>query len=112
MSHVLRAVQMKMPLSGNVSQAINPWTWNYDWSDSQVGLININLGESTAPEVEHKILDDVGSYGKQLGRMADVVQILLKKMDKKDLTEPEKIAICDFEVMLRDIEKAKAQIKK
>ena len=112
MSHVLREAQVKMPWSGNLSQAINPWTWTYDWADSQIGLVNIDLGRSSAPEVEHKILDDVASYGKQLGRMADVVQILLEKADRSSLTKQEKIAICDFECMLREIERAKAEIAK
>lgn len=112
MSHVLREAQVKMPWSGNVSQAINPWTWTYDWGDSQIGLVNVDLGQSSAPEVEHKILDDVASYGKQLGRMADVVQILIEKADLTHLTKQEKIAICDFEAMLRDIERAKAEIGK
>lgn len=112
MSHVLREAKMRMPWSGNVSQAINPWTWTYDWADSEVGLVNIDLGRSSAPEVEHKILDEVASYGKQLGRMADVVQILLEKADLSALTKHEKITICDFQAMLWDIERVKAQIAK
>jgi hypothetical protein len=37
------------------------------------GLININLGQSSAPEVEQEILEDVGSYGRQLGRIGDAL---------------------------------------
>lgn len=110
MSHVLREGQIKMPWSGNVTQAINPW--NFDWSDAQFGVVNINLGQSSAPDVEHAVLDNVASYGKQLGRMADVVRILLEKADLKDLSKEERVAICDFESMLRDIDKAKAEISK
>jgi len=65
----------KLPLSGNVSQLISPWA---DWfSSSQVGLININLGQSSAPEVEQEILEDVGSYGRQLGRIGDALAVLI-----------------------------------
>ena len=59
----------RLPLSGNVSQLISPWAgW---FGNSQLGLININLGQSSAPEVEQEILEDVGSYGRQLGRIGD-----------------------------------------
>ena len=41
-----------MPLSGNVNQAINPWTMFFAPSGNQVGLVNINLGSSSNPETD------------------------------------------------------------
>jgi hypothetical protein len=33
----------RLPLSGNVTQSINPWTWFFNPIGSQVGLVNIEL---------------------------------------------------------------------
>jgi hypothetical protein len=51
----------KLPLSGDVVQTINPWTAFLSPIGSQVGLININLGQSSAPDVEQEVLSDVGT---------------------------------------------------
>ena len=48
-------------------QAINPWTFYQQ--GAQLGFINIDLGQTPHPEIEQAILDDVGSYGRQLGRI-------------------------------------------
>ena len=69
--------ELKLPLSGNVSQLISPWTAWFSALGSQIGLVNIHLGQSSAPEVERDILNEVGSYGKQLGRVGDVLIVLL-----------------------------------
>ena len=54
----------RLPLSGNVTQTINPWTWFFNPVGSQVGLVNIELGQSAKPAVEEEVLTDVASYGK------------------------------------------------
>jgi hypothetical protein len=98
----------KLPLSGDVSQSILPWTWYFQPKDSQFGLININLGTSSKPEVERDVLAEVASYGKQIGRIADVVEILLKHFDPKTpLSEDERARIDDLTTMLHDIAKIK-----
>jgi hypothetical protein len=56
-----------LPLSGAVTQTF-PWTVNY----------TINLGESSNTAVEGDALS-VASYGKQLGRISDVLIVLLKQ---------------------------------
>jgi arsenate reductase (glutaredoxin) len=50
-------------------QAINPWTFANQ--GAQLGFVNINLGHTAHPEIEQKVLDEVGSYGRQLGRIGD-----------------------------------------
>ena len=45
----------KLPLSGNVTQTINPWTVFFNPIASQVGLVNVNLGNSSNPAVEFPI---------------------------------------------------------
>jgi hypothetical protein len=63
----------KLPLSGDVVQSISPWTAFMSPMGSQFGLINVTLGQSSAPEVEGDVLSDVGTYGKQLGQIGDAL---------------------------------------
>ena len=72
-------------------QAINPWTWNID--TGQIGLINANIGDTKHPETERAILDEVGSYGKQIGHIADAVEVLIRHLDLKDLPRKEQDAL-------------------
>jgi hypothetical protein len=93
----------KLPLSGDVAQTINPWTLFFNPA-GQFGLININLGRSSAPEIEEEVLSDVGTYGKQLGRIGDVLQVLLKHFHPAEpLTAEETKAIDALNDMLRQI---------
>lgn len=84
---------LQMPLSGKVSQAINPWNWFFSAMDSQLGLININLGKSSDPLLEQTILQEVGTYGRQLGRVGEALEVLLNhvKLDDLHLDERKKI---------------------
>jgi hypothetical protein len=96
--------QFKMPLSGDVNQSINPWTFLFSPYGSQFGLININLGKSSNPAVEEEVLNDVGSYGKQLGRMGDVLLILLEHFKpERKLNARESKAIEALQDMLEEI---------
>lgn len=97
----------KAPLSGDVIQAINPWQWMWNASGGQYGLVNINLGRSSDPDLEQTILDEVGSYGRQLGRLGDVVEILLRAVDPKKLSDADQKKVRDFQVQLEDIRKLK-----
>lgn len=96
--------EFRLPLSGNVTQTINPWTVFFNPFGNQVGLININLGRSADPAVEEQVLTDVASYGRQLGRMQDVLVVLLKHFRPAEPLQPrEEKAIADLEEMLADI---------
>lgn len=67
------------PLSGPVSL---PWVYapNFEW-----GVVNVELGRTLEPEKERYILENVASYGKQIGRiskaLAVVVDTLLTERD-------------------------------
>jgi hypothetical protein len=89
----------KLPLSGDVSQWINPITsW---WSGN---TISVNLGESGSPEAEAEILRRVGSYGRQLGKITDAMIVLLKHLPKgANLTKEERDAIAAFRKMADQI---------
>lgn len=100
----------KLPLSGNVTQSINPWTWIFNPMGSQVGLINISLGKSSNPDVEQEVLDDVASYGKQLGKIGDVLAVLLDHFHPQEKLEPaEEHAITSLRALLADIAQVKAK---
>jgi hypothetical protein len=95
------------PLSGGVAQNILPWNWIANFAGSRFSWFTVNLGRSSAPEVEAEILEDVGSYGRQLGRIGDVLEVLVKKLPRDTLTEDERAAIEDFSSQMREIKRIK-----
>lgn len=98
----------KLPLSGNVTQTINPWTFFFNPVGSQMGLVNINLGTSSNPAVEEQVLSDVASYGKQLGRVEDALMVLLAHFHpERELTKAEDKAIRDLKRMVEEIAEIK-----
>jgi hypothetical protein len=68
-------------------QAINPWTFYQQ--GAQFGFINIDLGQTPHPEAEEAILNEVGSYGRQLGRIGDALEVLLRHVKLDDLSQAE-----------------------
>jgi hypothetical protein len=91
----------KLPLSGDVVQSINPFTSFLSPIGGQFGLINISLGQSSAPKVEEDMLSDVGSYGKQIGRIGDALIVLLTHFHPKTELKPEETtAINELKKML------------
>ena len=92
----------QLPLSGDVTQAL--WTAFMSPFNNQVGLINVSLGQSSAPAVEKQVLDQVGSYGRQLGRIADALAVLVKHFHPGEpLSEKEHEALVALKLMLDDI---------
>jgi hypothetical protein len=89
----------KLPLSGDVTQWINPITsW---WSGNN---ISINLGEAGSPETEAEILRRVGTYGRQLGKITDAMTVLLRHLPPgAKLTQDEKAAIAAFKKIANQI---------
>lgn len=86
-------------------QAINPWSF-YN-QGAQVGLVNISLGQTRYPDVERKVLDEVGSYGRQLGRIGDALEVLINHFDQTGLKQPEKDALAILAGQLAEIRKVK-----
>jgi hypothetical protein len=100
----------RLPLSGNVTQSINPWNWMFNPVGSQVGLINIELGQSSNPPVEEEVLSDVASYGKQLGRIEEALAVLLEHFHpERELTASERSAIADFMEIVKSVEAVKTK---
>lgn len=95
----------KAPLSGDVNQAINPWSWVF--GTGQFGFVNINLGTSGNPEVEQEVLEEVGSYGRQLGRIGDALAVLIRHADQGKLAPQEQDALHKLRFQLEAIDKIK-----
>ena len=103
----------KLPLSGDVVQTISPWTAFMSPIGSQLGLINVTIGQSSDPAVEADVLSDVASYGKQLGRIEDALTVLLAHFrPATPLSEEESAAIDDLNEMLRQVASVKARHKR
>jgi hypothetical protein len=102
----LRAWGLRGPLSGDVSQAID--TSLIRSVGDQLGFININTTQSANPELERRIVTEVASYGRQLGRILDAVAVLIRRSGPENLSEDERRALDDFEALRTEIEAAKA----
>jgi hypothetical protein len=101
----------KLPLSGDVVQSINPFT--AFMTGGQFGLININMGQSSEPKVEEEVMTDIASYGKQLGRIEDVLLVLVKHFHPAPpLSEEETDAIDALKEMLHKIAAVKKKHKR
>jgi hypothetical protein len=103
----------KLPLSGDVTQAITPWTAFMSPIGSQIGWFNVSIGQSSEPAVEGDVLSDVASYGKQLGRIGDALVVLLAHFHPAaPLTKEETVAIDDLKEMLGRIADVKDKHKR
>ena len=88
-------------------QAINPWSF-YN-QGAQVGLINVNLGRTPRPDIEQKLLDEVGSYGRQIGRIGDALEVLIDHVRLEGLSKDEKDALAILKGQLAEVRKVKAR---
>lgn len=69
----------KLPLSGDVVQSIYPSFFSP--TGGQFGLVNITVGQSSAPDVEKDVLSDVAGYGKQIGQAADALLAVIEHLE-------------------------------
>jgi hypothetical protein len=91
-------------------QAINPWSF-YN-QGAQFGCINIDLGLTAHPEIEQKILDEVGSYGRQLGRIGEALEVLLNHVRLDDLSPAEADALDELKGQLAAVRRVKAKARR
>ncbi len=98
----------RLPLSGNVTQSILPWNWAFNSVGGQLGLVNIDLGQSSAPEVEQEVMTDVASYGKQLGRIAEALAVVLDTYQpSRPLSDKEAAALHDLRDLVTKVHEVK-----
>src|ERR687885_737686 len=72
----LRTWGLRAPLSGDVSQDIDASLVRS--VGDQLGFININAARSPDPGLERHIITEVASYGRQLGRILDALDVLVR----------------------------------
>jgi len=95
-------LENKWPLSGDVSQWISAWSE----AVGQIGLFNINTVGAANPQLERRIGLHY-SYGRQIGRMLDVLTPLVtanEAMLEKTVGEKK---LNDFTAMVSDIQQLK-----
>jgi hypothetical protein len=99
----------RQPLSGDVWQAINPWSWWLESTGQQVGFINIYQTEAGDPDKELEIVENVASYGKQLGRIVDALSAVMRHGSFSDLEPDEELTKQRFLEMADEIAAAKGK---
>lgn len=97
----------RLPLSGDVPVTVAPWTNLFGSVGNRFSFLNVEVGHSSAPEVERQVLEDVGSYGKQLGRMGDAMRVLLDHFKAEKLSPEEKKVFRALIAMLDEIDDIK-----
>ena len=72
----------------------------------QISLFSVNLGQSSNPEVEKAVIAEVGSYGKQIGHLAEALEIVVERLQLlgSDLSPTQKDAL---KVFLGDVAAAR-----
>ena len=99
----MQSVYMPLQLAPNsLTQPILP-NWSFHF-------FNVNLGASSNPAVEREALDKVGSYGKQIGHLAEALELIVEKLkllESKELSQKDRDVL---QVFLGDVS-AVRQIK-
>jgi hypothetical protein len=86
-------------------QSILPWKFHQE--GAQLGCINISLGSSPAPDTERRIIDEVGSYGRQIGRIGDALDVLLRHVRLDELTPEEADVLTVLKSQLAEVRSIK-----
>jgi hypothetical protein len=73
-----------------------------------------NIGRSSDPALEEKIVNDVAGYGSQLGTILDYLEILENKerLLAKPLRKHDKVKVARLITLIDQVNKAKAQLEK
>ena len=100
----MESVYMPLQLAPNaLTQPILPnWSFN---------LFSVNLGATSNATVEHEALQNVGSYGKQIGHLAEALEVVIKRLkllDAADLSQADRDAIQIFLGDVSAVRKIKA----
>lgn len=87
-----------MPLQlapSTLTQPILPnWSFN---------LFSVNLGATSNPAIEQEALQNVGSYGKQIGHLAEALEVVIKRLKLLDTAELSKEDRDAIQVFLGDV---------
>ena len=97
-------------LGGDVTQAINPISWLVK-SNAQTGLVNITTGRSDDPALEQRIVGEVASYGRQLGRVIDALCVIVAQLPREGLTRSQRATLSKFTDLAEEIAAVKTETK-
>jgi hypothetical protein len=92
------------PFSGDVVQDYHPVTTWLRTMMGQFGFIHINEMQSDDPDLEKRIVNEVGSYGKQLGRVVEALQAVCAHLDVGKLARDEREAVRSFIRLAEEID--------
>lgn len=95
-----------LPLSGDVTQSINPWELWIKTLSMQTGFININNVHSSRPETEQHIIENVASYGQQLNQIHKTLMVILQNLPA-ELNADDQQTVGDYTAMQQRIERSK-----
>jgi hypothetical protein len=70
-----------------------------------------DLGKSADPLLEQQILDDVGTYGRQIGQLSDGLEQVLVHLQADKWRGKSKEAVDAFRIQLAQVNRPKAKRK-
>jgi signal transduction histidine kinase len=101
-----RAFGLKEPLSGDIFQhLINPSLLR---DNAQWGILNISAMRSPDPALERQIVTEVASYGRQLGRLLEAVDVLARQQHRDGLNAADQQALTELEDLAQKVAATKA----
>ncbi len=75
---------LQMAPSNRYQPILPHWSFNF---------LNVNAGVSSNASIEQDVLQNVGSYGKQIGHLAEALEVVIEKLkilEDTSLTEDQK----------------------
>jgi hypothetical protein len=106
-----------------LSHTLKLWTsmWSPLWGFAPItdtdtttlteNIINVVVRKmrSKNPRQEEAIIEGVASYGKQLGRISDALNVVISQMDRANLKQDERRALEEFSAMYKEIATVKGK---
>lgn len=98
-----------MPLQLAPSSLTQPILSNWSFN-----LFSVNLGATSNAKVEQQVIEQVGSYGKQIGHLTEALEVVIKQLqllDSKALSQDERDVLLVFLGDVAAVRKIKADAK-
>lgn len=71
------------------------------------GAVDVDVGFTQRRDIEMQILEKVGSYGRQIGRIGEAVEVLTRYLPREILDEESRKAIDALREQVAEIQKIK-----
>jgi hypothetical protein len=99
------AAGLRAPLSGDVGQVIDAALIRT--VGDQLGFLNINASRTGDADLERRITEEVASYGRQLGKVLDALDVLIRMDSRGPLTDADSRALGELSGLRSEIEMMK-----